>query len=96
MAYWRCRRVGKPTVGEIIGRIEAGEKPSVSQIKEQIAGAKWAVKRATSTKREGLFLLADVLVIARRRFRAERERRRRAVQTPGAREDIAETCVGPS
>jgi hypothetical protein len=48
--------------------------------------------------REGLLLLADALVIARRRLRAEREAAvmSRPDTGAGAREDIAETCVGPS
>jgi len=48
--------------------------------------------------REGLLLIADALMIARRRLQAEREAA--AMSRPdtgaGAREDIAETCVGPS
>jgi hypothetical protein len=38
-------RAAKPIAEKIIGRIDACEKPSASEIKEQIAGAKWAVRR---------------------------------------------------
>ena len=38
-------RAAKPIAEKIIGGIDAGEKPSASEIKEQIEDAKWVVKR---------------------------------------------------
>jgi hypothetical protein len=43
-------RAAKPIAEKISGRIDAGEKPSASEIKEEIGDAKWAVKRASQTK----------------------------------------------